>query len=647
MGEVLYPYLVATIVTVAVLTAGWFSYVRYQRAAIDHQTKAQRIPDFVRYVQLSDEIVDLEERREQLRQILGQAEATVQEAEEARTFLQQNVDAVQKAREAVDQLKKLEAEWVSLHDKMALDKEENRKLQEALARARFEREEEERRVNAYRVEKEELLAETDHLKSSVAKLQQEKLDLMQEAASNIERSAGLRAEVAGLDARKLALEAEIAKLDARRAEAKKIIDQLEGETQKLTGIKGLLEGKIGTLRPQADEKEKLAELREPVFTRSRLPEPSSLISEQKALETAEEYLRRLRLHFDRRVIYAFHTALKVQGDSPLLVLAGISGTGKSLLPQKYAEALGIHCQVVPVQPRWDGPQDLLGFYHHLEQRFKPTPLTRALVQFDRFAKFHENKDDVLDDQMLLVLLDEMNLARVEYYFSDFLSKLETRREIDAADHRTRSKATFQLDLGARGENVRPFELFVDQNVFFVGTINEDESTQTLSDKVIDRANVIRFGRPNQLVRPSRGDQQDAPASKTYMPCSMWQRWITGAPELSPQHKEVAQKTTRQINDALSCIGRAFAHRTNRAIFNYVQQYPLRTDQGIRQALADQIEQRILPKLRGLDTKEDVNVTAISAIKHITDDLQDTALAGAIDQGMRGHSFYWQGIDRSE
>lgn len=83
--------------------------------------------------------------------------------------------------------------------------------------------------------------------------------------------------------------------------------------------------------------------------------------------------------------------------------------------------MGIGFLQVPVQPRWDSPQDLMGFYNYIEGKFRPTDMARALWALDEL-----NNDDAEQDRMMMILLDEMNLARVEYYFSDFLSRLESR-----------------------------------------------------------------------------------------------------------------------------------------------------------------------------------------------------------------------------
>ena len=147
-------------------------------------------------------------------------------------------------------------------------------------------------------------------------------------------------------------------------------------------------------------------------------------TETHALDHTQQRLKGLGLLYPQRVVYAFHTAMKVNETTQMAVLAGISGTGKSQLPRRYAEAMGIGFLQVPVQPRWDSPQDLMGFYNYIESRFRPTDMARALFHMDAWNGPSDSK--ALQDRMLLILLDEMNLARVEYYFSDFLSRLESR-----------------------------------------------------------------------------------------------------------------------------------------------------------------------------------------------------------------------------
>lgn len=362
-------------------------------------------------------------------------------------------------------------------------------------------------------------------------------------------------------------------------------------------------------------------------------------SEDTRLKDLAKTLEERQIVFPSRTLYAFHTALKTAELSPLTVLAGISGTGKSLLPGVYSEAMGIHFLNLAVQPRWDSPQDMFGFYNYMEQKYSATELARAMVQFDR----HNLRGNIgdLKDQMLMVLLDEMNLARVEYYFSEFLSKLETRR-----DSKMRSKSEIVLETG-HGNGDGEVRLYPDRNILFVGTMNEDESTQNLSDKVLDRACVLRFGKPNvlKLVQPERNSAQ---VSNSMLPQAEWMKWVKSSTQSSSIVEEFVSKLNK---DVMAPIGKPFAHRVGKAINSYVLNYPewVRDSENI--ALADQVEQRILPKLRGLNV--DDHHDAFNKLSSIIRDLGDDVLLKAFEAGRnsgnsRGmNSFIWRGVDRSE
>ena len=85
----------------------------------------------------------------------------------------------------------------------------------------------------------------------------------------------------------------------------------------------------------------------------------------------------------------------------MTVLAGVSGTGKSLLPRRYAEAMGLRFLQISVEPRWDSPQDLLGFYNYIEKRYRATDLARALVHMDPYNT-SELSNGGHEDEMMLV-----------------------------------------------------------------------------------------------------------------------------------------------------------------------------------------------------------------------------------------------------
>ena len=113
--------------------------------------------------------------------------------------------------------------------------------------------------------------------------------------------------------------------------------------------------------------------------------------EREALHAVSEYLRAYNLEYSTRTLLAFHTALKINDHSQLTVLAGVSGTGKSLLPRRYAEAMGFHFLQIAVEPRWDSPQDLLGFYNYIEKNYRATDLARILMHMDPYLGIREHK----------------------------------------------------------------------------------------------------------------------------------------------------------------------------------------------------------------------------------------------------------------
>jgi 5-methylcytosine-specific restriction endonuclease McrBC GTP-binding regulatory subunit McrB len=314
--------------------------------------------------------------------------------------------------------------------------------------------------------------------------------------------------------------------------------------------------------------------------------------------------------------------------------------------------MGMHFLNVAVQPRWDSPQDMFGFFNYLENRYRATELGRALVQMDHFYKEPnrgwtppENWNHSLSSQMLLVLLDEMNLARVEYYFSEFLSRLETRRGIIPSDPESRRKAEIGLEVGS-GKNKTPvMQLFVDRNVLFVGTMNEDETTQALSDKVIDRANVLRFGRPGQFQTTEFSGKVLSPDSR--IEYSVWNSWCKSDASLSDSDRQRVVSQIDLLDKAMSEIKRPFGFRTRNSILSYIANYPSEDADSINDAISDQIEQKILPKFRGLDCRDTAVKGALGKIKNALNELNDKFLIEAIENSSRDGQFVWLGVNRFE
>jgi predicted nucleic acid-binding Zn-ribbon protein len=514
-------------------------------------------------------------------------------------------------------------------------------------------------------ERNQLIEQNKALREQFGELQKRKTDLEKDLRDLDDRHRQLEGKLAGmksdiqsqerhLDALLPQVEkavqekaAAIRERDQARADRESARAELEGYKKSLETYKVLLENIHAQLQQtgmgQTDIAKALEDLAQPalMFEFKR----AARIDENTALSRLADHLRAKGLHFPERVRYAFHTSLKAAHINPLVVLAGVSGTGKSALPKAYAEAMGMNFVSLAVQPGWSGPQDLLGFYNYLERKYKATELARALAQMSRFSNEDLPGLEVQSrkDQMLLLLLDEMNLARIEYYFSDFLSRLEQRRGQKVDDAQRRREISLLVDAGSLPAGQAPRFIFPDFNVLFVGTMNEDESTQSLSDKVIDRANVLRFGAPKDL----KAEKADtiAPATE-WLPRATWEtQWVkrytgTGFDE--------ERDVLRKLNESLETIHRPFGHRVYRAILDYLANYPgADNDQEkLRHALADQFEQKIVPKLRGLDTHDEAVQRCLDDIAGAISKLGDKDLESAFGIAREQPLFEWFGVKRS-
>jgi uncharacterized coiled-coil DUF342 family protein len=433
---------------------------------------------------------------------------------------------------------------------------------------------------------------------------------------------------------------EVATLRAERASRVQMATRAALETE----IARLRREASGTGAGEADETMIAADLAQlPACLQTVQSGPLGEVLEDRALYAVQQRLLTLGLKYDRRTLYAFHTALKINEASQMTVLAGVSGTGKSLLPRRYAEAMGLRFLQISVEPRWDSPQDLLGFYNYIEKRYRATDLARALVYMDPYNTSDLSKGGHVDE-MMLVLLDEMNLARVEYYFSEFLSRLEVRprvKEAESPDQRL--GACLAIDIPGRPE--KPIRLFPSNNVLFAGTMNDDESTQSLSDKVLDRSNVMQFPAPNEFAH-----SVESPARPTKMRSFReWQKWIKPTDQLVGGDRDKTRRVIGSLARVMDRCGRPFGHRLNEAILAYVANYPREKGMTVDVPLADQIELRILPKLRGLPI-EDNEQPLTDLVKLISEDLRDPDLASALNDTLerqrRNNQFNWRGFNRA-
>lgn len=570
---------------------------------------------------LKDRSLGLEQELNELRQKIDQ-------------FQEQRDDLVQSIGQTIAESKEREQECNRLAN---LQEQKKSELQDLIKESRAVKNE----IDSIRFEHDSLRRKVDTLSE-----REHALDFIANKILELEQDlAEARDEVATQQRLKNEVAQDI-------KEKKQILNELKAEEVALNNSIDTLkllaeqEKKSSGSGKDVDNGKKYHDLWQPVTFPSLLP-ANNTPGEQELLQKTSDYIKAQSLYFPERVLHAFHTALKVNDISPLVVLAGISGTGKSELPRRYAEGMGMHSVILAVQPRWDSPQDLFGFYNYLEERYKATELARAMVQFEQFNRpewpLPEGWDHDRSDRMLLVLLDEMNLARVEYYFSEFLSRLETRRGITLSSPEERAKAEIALEMGSLAEGENPIKLFPGQNVLFSGTMNEDETTQALSDKVLDRSCVLRFGRPKQIK--AQEHVHAIPPTADGLTFEQWKTFLKN--DLPAEENDRVNSWINKLNAAMEQLDRPFGHRVAQAIQKYVANYPRWIPNRVNLAMADQIEQRIMPKLRGIEISE--MEQPLREIHSVIKDCEDEALSKAFDQGSQSEQqvFIWRGLDRTE
>ena len=393
--------------------------------------------------------------------------------------------------------------------------------------------------------------------------------------------------------------------------AERALPELERSKESLLALLKKREEEINELKNrQMSEAAKKETIEQAYFTIEEKENDEEIVDEIKWLNKIKNSFDEVGFKFSDRLLYAFHTSLKVGDWNPLTVLAGVSGTGKSELPRLYSRYGGINFLPLAVQSNWDSPYSLFGYYNSLEGKFNATSLLKVLYQAQEDAK------NSISEYLTIVLLDEMNLAHVELYFSELLSKLELLRGSD--------EVKLEIDIAEKS----PYEIKLNKNVIWVGTMNEDETTKSLSDKVIDRSNLINFPRPNEFIsRNELKELEEAPRLKR----EIWENWkwnnvknkliqdedtknknIQIITEFESEIDDLKKKM-EEINGYLKYSGRAIGHRVWQSIENYIRNYPLVLEsirnknteemkKAIKIAFEDTLVQKLMPKLKGLETE---------------------------------------------
>lgn len=235
------------------------------------------------------------------------------------------------------------------------------------------------------------------------------------------------------------------------------------------------------------------------------------------------------LYYNKETIEKLYTALST---SQLVILSGSPGTGKTSLIEGFSDAIGANKKIISVQPNWTETQDLIGFYNPIDRKYISTPFLDFLIEA------RENKEE-----LYIVCLDEMNLAHVEYYFAEFLSKLESKdrilelyseeiyiknkeeikNQMDFIENRyniTDKDDIFNIEdisifekyneLKSQYQNLLKYnhKLTIPSNIRFVGTINKDETTKNLSPKVVDRSLIMEVEKYSEETKQHMIENMD-------------------------------------------------------------------------------------------------------------------------------------------
>lgn len=327
------------------------------------------------------------------------------------------------------------------------------------------------------------------------------------------------------------------------------------------------------------------------------------ISPKQLINHAHEYIANAGFQYQKDEIANFYLSLRTK---PFVILAGISGTGKTQLPRKFAEALGFsekQLRQIPVKPDWTDSSELIG-YVSLDGKFIEKELTLAIKD----ARSAENQN-----KPYFFILDEMNLARVEHYFSDFLSVIETRKRNDESQIITDPILREEFLKNAANQTDYK-QLLWPQNLFLIGTVNMDETTHTFSRKVLDRANSIEMNEVDLNWIKVTGEAVNPLKPVDY---SYFETPYIISKELSEDEKESVSAELEkliEINKLLQKADLHFAYRVRDEIAFYLvlnKKYELMDEQT---AFDFQLVQKVLPRIHG--SSERINKVLIELLYFI-------------------------------
>jgi len=309
-----------------------------------------------------------------------------------------------------------------------------------------------------------------------------------------------------------------------------------------------------------------------------------------SVEALAEQITARGFVFEPWQIATYVTALRTK---PFIILAGVSGTGKSKLPALVAEATGGLHNLVPVRPDWTDSADVLG-YTDLQGQFRPGSVL-------------DLADKAIQDpkRLSVCILDEMNLARVEQYFAEILSRIEDRHRTEEGGYASDPLVNHAL---ARGDNHWSSVVFP-QNLAIVGTVNMDESTHGFSRKVLDRAFTLELSDTDLGSWRSIGPSESA-ARVASWPLNAWfprACRLGELEELTIDEQNQVQKVVTvliEINEILTPAQLQIGYRTRDEIVMFILNaaqvsscFVTRAGEAVR-PLDLPLQMKILPRIAG-------------------------------------------------
>ncbi|QWU43842.1 MrcB family domain-containing protein [Bacillus sp. NP247] len=305
------------------------------------------------------------------------------------------------------------------------------------------------------------------------------------------------------------------------------------------------------------------------------------LDQQSIIDHVSSYIQSKGFFYEKKYLINFFLSLKTK---PFVILSGISGTGKTKIVQWFAESLGAteengQFTLIPVRPDWSDSSDLLG-YVNLQGEFQERPLIKVL-----------EAADANPNRPYFVVLDEMNLARVEYYFSDFLSVIESRKWKDGKI----------VTSPVLPESITNKRVIIPSNVYIIGTVNMDETTHPLSKKVLDRANTIEFNTVNLKYFNFLMDVEEKEA-EIASNRSLETEYLH-LKECFEENEDLVRNISNiliEINKILESVGAQVGYRIRDEICFYMAYNEQGKLLSFDEALDYQIYQKILPRLAGSD-----------------------------------------------